>query len=295
MPTDEKGNRADIIIYGDSRVKRMNWGSLNEHFRNAAGRDLTQRLRRTVGLDIHREPTSFQAQQATQDAAFRDWAFAELMALYDILAPLTSEMLRDEDENGRARHVASVLCDGVYYYIPPDNPVNDLDAMRQIRDSRFCPHYGPVTYRNQVGEMVTTDKSVLIGSIYIILLEKTGEDWSAVASTKSNHFGVPAKLTNFDKYASPGRNGPVRGIGESESRAWVSYVGPQPTAEMIDIANNAKTHRAAVETLLTVDKPTNIERITDRNEIPYGHARPVEFVNHTMECQGLRFVYHPPE
>ena len=300
MPVDANGNRAEVLVYGGSRAKRTNWGSLYEHFRNATTRDVVQRMLRAAGFDPHLKITTHQAHQATQDEQFVHEWFDYILGRYRIFSPQQAEMLEHEDIHGKRRHIMSLMKDDMHYhvgatlYLPANNPVNNLDAVREIMNSSYCPHYGPVTYRDPAGELVTTENPVLIGSMYMIMLEKTGEDWSAVASGKSNHFGVPAKLSNMDKRSAPGRQAHIRGIGESESRSWVSYVGPEVTTELMDQSNNPKSHRQVVKNILTHPTPTNIDRIVDRKENPLGHSRPVEFIRHVLECEGLEFVYHSP-
>jgi len=290
MPIDENGNRADVVIYGGSTVKRMNFGRMYEQFINAASRDLTHRLRKACGLEPHLPPTAYQLTQLKGEQCI-EWCWERLMAYYGIVAPLQLEMMKNDSDHHR--HVASVLKDGIYLYIPPDNPVNNLAMAKALRDSEFCPHYGLVTYTDNAGHRVNTSGPVLIGSLYMILLEKTGEDWSSVASVKTQHFGVPAKLNNYDKQTSPGRQAPVRGLGESETRSFISTVGPEGTMELLDQSNNPETHREVTRSILQAKYPSNIEQVVDRKKVPFGGSRPVGFVNHLLACRGLKFVNGP--
>lgn len=288
MPVDENGNRAEVVIYGGSTIKRMNIGRMYEQFLNAASRDLCHRLRKACGLDAKLTPTTYQLAQL-QDADTIEWCWEKLMAYYRIVAPLQYDMLMVD--NDHRRHVCSVLKEGIFLYIPPDNPVNNLEMVKAIRDSEFCPHYGPVTYRDNAGKEVVTSGPVLIGSLYMILLEKTGDDWSGVASVKTQHFGVPAKLNNYDKQTAPGRQAPVRGLGESETRLFTTVVGPEATMELLDQSNNPESHRAATRSVLKAPHPSNIDRVVPRDTVPLGNSRPVGFVSHLLECRGLKFVY----
>lgn len=292
MPMDENGNRAEVVIYGGSTIKRMNLGRMYEQFINAASRDLTHRLRKAWGLDPKLTPTAYQLAQLT-DSDLIEWCWETLLNYYRIVAPLQYDMLVVDHDH--ARHVKAVLRDGIYLYIPPDNPVNNLEMVKAIKNSEYCPHYGPVTYRDINGKEVKTSGPVLIGSMYMILLEKTGDDWSGVASVKTQHFGVPAKLNNYDKQTAPGRQAPVRGLGESETRLFTTVVGPEPTMELLDQSNNPESHRAATRSVLKAHQPTNIERAVNRDEVPLGNSRPVGFVNHLLECRGLKFVYRPEQ
>jgi hypothetical protein len=295
MPTDEHGNRADAVIYGISTVKRMNFGRFYEQFINAASRDLLHRMREQAGLQPKIKPTAYQLKQLESNEALIDDLWGQLMRYYEIVAPLQHDLLIDDPDHWR--HVRSVLADeggyhdGIYLWVPPDNPVNNLAMAKALMESEFRPHYGPVTYRDNAGEMVTTVNPVLIGSLYMIMLEKTGEDWSGVASVKTNHFGVPAKLNNYDKQTSPGRQAPVRALGESETRSYISTVGAQATMELLDQSNNHATHSNAIENIIKAPKPTNIDKVVDRKKVPFGGSRPVALVRHVLNCRGIRFVY----
>lgn len=289
---DQNGNRADVVIYGGSTIKRMNTGRLYEQFINAASRDLTQRLRKEFGLDPHLTPTNQHVQQLRGHPKI-EWAFNKLMEYYAIVSPIQYDLLKDDPD--RDRHVLSVLADRVRLYIPPDNPVDNLEMANALKDSEFCPHYGPVTYVNDGGEAITTENPILIGSLYMIMLEKTGEDWSSVASVKTNHFGVASKLNNFDKNTSPGRQQSVRALGESETRAGITTVGPEATMEILDQSTNPDTHRAVVKAILMAPQPTNIQKVVDRKKIPFGGSRPVSLVEHLLGCRGIKLTYKPSE
>jgi hypothetical protein len=293
MPVDENGNRAEVVIYGGSTIRRMNFGRLYEHFFNAASRDLLHRLRKEAGLNPHLKPTSYQVNIAVQNAAFVDMCWDKLMGYYQLIAPLQYDMLVNDHD--RTRHVSAVLSDGIYLYMPPDNPVHLRKSAEALRASEFCPHYGPVTYVNAAGQPVKTVRPFLVAELGIMMLEKIGEDWSGVASVKTQQFGLPSKLNNQDKLSTPGREQPVRSMGESETRSYICTVGPEATNELLDQTNNPAAHRYGVEHILKAPKPTNIDKLVDRKTIPYGGSRPVGLYQHLLECRGVRFVYKPGE
>lgn len=291
MPIDRNGNRADILIYGMSTINRTNVGRLYEQFFNAASRDLLHRLRKEVGLDPHLTPTAYQVKVATQDPEWLSYAHNELLEFYSLLSPPHYDIMKDHPSP--EKHVGEILTNGMYIYHPPGNLKSPLDAVRDVQASRFAVNIGPVTYTNAVGEEVVTDHPVMIGQLYILMLEKTGEDWSAAASVKVQHYGVPAKLNQFDRHTSPARQTAVRGLGESETRSWGCTVGPVATVDMLDQSNNPNTHRNVIENIMQANKPTDIERVVDRKKVPLGGSRPVNFVNHIMACRGIKFTYVP--
>jgi hypothetical protein len=291
MPMDSKGNRAEVAIYGGSTMRRLNFGRLYEQFINAAARDLVHRLRESAGMLPNVKPTQVMVQNLRRSPEVVDNIFETLMRFYEIVAPLQKDMLVNDPD--RYRHVASVLMDGHYLFIPPNNPVDLIAMGNELANGEFRPHYGPVTYTNSAGQHVTTRKSVLIGDLYMFCLEKIGDDWSGVASTKTQQFGLPAKLNNSDKLSTPGREQPVRSMGESETRSYICVVGAHWTNELLDQTTNPMAHNFGVDNIVSAAKPTNIPKLVDRNVIPYGGSRPVGLYQHLLECRGLKFVYKP--
>jgi hypothetical protein len=111
---------------------------------------------------------------------------------------------------------------------------------------------------------VTTKVPVRIGSVYIILLEKIADDWTAISSGKTQHYGVLSQVTNADKYALPYRAQSIRAWGEAEKRLLAAYVGPRTAAEIMDRNNNPETHKQILNAILEAAEPTDIYNTVDR-------------------------------
>lgn len=295
MPIDENGNRADIIMDHNSTVRRLNPARFYEQYFNAAARDTVNRL--NIKLFGEKNPT----RDTVTDFIYRPSnaqkvreAYDFILGFYDILVPLMAEKLRklvSRNNDHLFTHVLEVCVDGMYLYFPPNNPISRVGAVRTLRDH---PDYSaiitPVRFRNNAGEIKTSVKPTLIGSMYFMVLEKTAEDWAAVSSAKRNHFGSTARLTNFDKYNSPGRQQPTKTIGEAESRELVAVIGSEETADFIDAVNNPEAHKHIQRCILTADNPMDIDEVLDRSEVPVGGHRPLSFVHHVFQCSGKRFV-----
>lgn len=277
MPVDASGTRADFIMDGDSTFKRMNKGRFWRHAINACGHAMSARVREWMP----NVKTSHDLEQV--------WRYVR--RFYEIVSPpmvaKVDEAIRSEDH--KRKHLMSVAKDGHYLYVPCNNPVRYPDVLRQLR-AEYPPCYGPVTYRDDRGMYIQTKDPVLIGELYILLLEKTGHDWSAVSSAKLQHYGIPAKQTNVDKYANAGRHSPTRTWGESEIRRGAATCGGDTMAEILDRSNNPAAHRNECENILSAERPTDIEESVDRSEVPRGGGRVVSFVNHTLRCNGIEFV-----
>lgn len=279
MPVDEHGNRADLIMDPHSMVKRMNPSCAYEQHINAASLMVTRNVRR-MKLD-------------TDTAIEAAWNY--IMGYYKIVSPEFHQLFMSPEYGmPHKHHVDCVVKDGVYLWYPTDNPVYPTLMILELQE-KYPVHYGPVTYRGNSGKMRTTVSPILIGSSYVMVLEKTGVDCSGVSSAKLNHFGIAAKLTKADKYGSPRRPQPVRGIGESEGRLMAAVIGGEATAEILERSNSPQTHKNIATNILMADKPTALANAVDRSIVPRGGSRSLTFIRHALECAGCEFYYESTE
>ncbi|MNF23942.1 RNA polymerase Rpb2, domain 6 [compost metagenome] len=298
MPLTKHGVRADVVIYGGSTIRRSNFGRFYEQYYNAASRDLLFRIRAQCGFLPQVRPTKHQLQELGKNRELVQDVFHTLRRYFALWAPIHNELLEPDAANP-TEYVLAVLEDGqhknpgITVNIPVDNPVDILDTIRQIEASEFKPHYDTVTYTDNAGNVVETDCKVLCGALQMFLLEKIGEDWSGVASAKTQQFGLPAKMGSGDANRTPGRENPMRSAGESETRSYVATIGSWATNELLDQTNNPMSHRAVIRSILQANEPTNIDIAVPRDLVPYGGSRPVQLMNHLLECRGLRFIYTP--
>jgi DNA-directed RNA polymerase beta subunit len=294
MPRDADGNVADILMDPSSVVNRMNPSTYYEPYINAYSRDTSKQICKWFGVNYgdRHALTQIQKIEATNRPLF-DQVWKYLMRYYEIVSPkMHALFIGGTYKKTPAEHLAEVVKDGIYIWKPTDCPRETSDIVRWL-EKEYTSCYGPVTYVGNSGRRVTTKVPVRIGSTYMILLEKTADDWSAVSSGRTQHYGVLAQVGNQDKYSLPHRDQPIRAWGEAEIRNSAAYCGPRMTAEVLDRNNNPETHRAVVNAILESDFPTVIYNAVDRNKIPYGGARPLQHVKHILACAGVEFVYEP--
>ena len=278
---DDNGIRADVIADGDSTIKRMNIGRLYEQYYNATSEYVTKRLREWMA-----NPTAENVAAA--------WEY--LLGYYKIVSPRMYDLITGPSYTETPRtHLDTIVkpgSQGVRLWIPTDNPAYSPDIVEQLVKHYPIP-ITPVTYRGRSGNVVRTVSPVLIGSVYMMLLEKTGGDWSAVSSSKLQHFGIPARQTKFDKHSLPGRANPVRIAGESEVRLFAATIGGEATAELLEMSNSPQTHKHVYANILRAEKPTAIKKVVDRSVVPMGNSRALLFVHHALQCNGIEFYYEP--
>lgn len=325
MPVDQDGNRADIVMDGNSTNSRMNLGRLQEQYMNAASRDVRKNICARLGMEVNTSALQTKIEQMESDhPAIVDEAWDYLMGYFQIVSP--ERMLkwwRDREyipplgkphnwgmprkyvtwdgnivRNScpRSEYLAAIIQqeNGIILYFPPEHEVEFPDIISNCEDDpRYRPTYGPVTYTGYSGRQVTTIDNVRIGSVYMIELEKIADDWTAVPSSKRQHFGVISQVTSWDKHSTPQRQNAIRAWGESEIRILVSFGGSRVTADILDRNNNPLTARHILHTILHAAKPTDIEQVVDRKVVPYGGNKPVQLFKHMAECGGWGLEYRP--
>lgn len=279
MPVDADGNRADFIMDPNATISRMNLGRLYEQYFNGASRDVRKRILKV----LHPE----QVMTAPQELI--DEQFEYLVQYYSCYSTRMESWFRNNLIDKR-QHLKRILKHGIYLYMPPDNEKEIRGIVKEL-EQKFPQTYGPVTYIGNSGRRVTTKNPVRIGSLYIMLLEKTGEDWTAVSSGMLQHFGVLAPIPKSLRYAKPSRTQAIRAIGETEARIYASYVGPRTTVDILDRNNSITTHEAVVDSILEAQNPTNIDKAVDRNKVPLGNSRPLQIIKHVGQCAGWYFYY----
>lgn len=247
-------------------------------------------------------------------------AYEILLDFYKTVSPRMYELMTGPDYRGDAEyHVKTVLKKGIYVWVPLDSPktwmnlvradgspvsADELAAMtpeeqRELKIggiigdlARSYPaRRGPVWYRGRSGQEAITMDNIMIADSYMLLLEKTGSDWSGVASARHQHYGLPAKLSKQDKFSLPARANPVRIFGEAEVRLTSTATTDDVVADVLEMSNSPSAHKNVCENILRAPQPSNIEEVLDRKKIPRGSNRSQVFVAHALQCAGIEFFY----
>lgn len=306
MPVDADGNRADVVMDSGSTINRMNIGRLYEQYFGSTLRDVAKTVRRILGafplqqrLDYVSEGSiTYNQTKTTIENINRDnphliqSAFVTLLELYQIVSEKQYQFYRQCGLDDIIEHLTYVVLNGIYVYYPTNNE-KEISELVLILENKYRPTYGPVTYVGNSGQRVKTYEPVRIGPVHMLLLDKIADSLSSVSSGVLQHFGILSPIIRAEKYSYPHRNSPVRTIGETEGRLLAAYCGREAIAEMLDMSNSPTTHRYIVKKILSADKPTNIDRVVDRNLIPLGGSKSLQIVSHIALAAGWRFVYKP--
>lgn len=302
MPVDKEGNRADVITESLSIISRVNPDRLYQTYYNSASKTITLYIRNLIANSVSdlslKEYRQLINNLLQVNPAVVEKAWQYLNKYYSMVSSVMHEgfapIVGMYDDEIALNHLAEVCHDGVYLFIQTNNERDPVETVTLV-EQHFKPTFGPVTYVDLNGRKVTTKSNIRIGSMYIIELEKIADTGMAAGSCKRSHFGVIQPNSNADKNSNPTKQQAVRGLGEAEVRIILSYAGPRAVVELLDRNNNYITHKHMLKNIFAADKPTNIDKIVDRNVQPYGGSKPLAYVNHILACAGIKFVYKPFE
>lgn len=292
MPVDEHGVSADVIMDPLSVWGRMNPGRILEMYNNAAGYDVRYKLSQYFDIPVGDKDAEKKLEHVYRSDLNKFNAGMEyLIQYYEKVVPKQASWFRNGDYSKPfTYHMSCVIREWPVLHFPPNNDREMIDAVEMMEATEdHRPHLGPVKYRDYAGNLVTTKRPIRIASLYFILLEKTGDDWTAVSSGKVQHFGVLAQVSGIDKYSTPTKHNPTRIMGEAEVRIMEACTDDELVAEQMDRNNNPVTHRHITEMLLSAPKPANIDRIVDRSVIPFGGMKALKMVKHLLEVGGIQF------
>lgn len=306
MPMDVHGVRADVVMDPNSTINRAIVGRLFEQHTNCAAAEVYRGLLKILPIEdkvLANEPVEHVVDCIESIGLDRGlMAFEYLMGYYRIAAPVLADCYEDgllaTTDEAKIRLVAEAIqkgheCKVVGTYRPTNQQKLSTSVAMELENSIYRPTLQPLSYVGNSGERVMTTKPARIGQLYFMLLEKIGDDGSAVSSARTQHFGVIAQLGRADKYSKPVRLQAPRGGGEAEFRNFLSFCGSEWSVEMMDRNNNPETHRTVIRNLLTAENPANIDNLVDRSKHKLGGARPMLLINHLLNVSGIKFCYRP--
>ena len=293
MPLDEFGNRAHLIMDGNSVSKRQNVGQMFEQHHSATRRMYRRYLRACSALHLGKPIPSdinlkelYKAPIPLSD----DQIYDALLEFYRICAPMQYDAMVEIPATPaeRVEHVRYVLDKRLRAYLPPNTPGIGIYLCRNMQ-KHYPIKATPLTYTNSEGRTFTTKRNMVVGGKYIMLLEKFGDSWSSVSNPKLQHHGLPAKMSKRDRYSSPIREVSTRIMGNSEHRQFTSTIGPEPTANMLEHANSPEAAQEIITSILQSEKPTADEY--HGGDVINGkiRSRAMQNVKHILLCSGIRF------
>jgi len=280
MPTDQYGVVADLVRAPNITINRMNPPVLFEQHYNFSAMRIEEQIREMIA-------------ENPVPSVYKE-AYDLAMSFYEVVSPLFYEKCVEfmgwNDPRHHKRHVDGIVKSGVYIWLPPITQNIGIEGIDQL-ETRFPAQYGPVTFYDDEGKLRRTKDRVMIGANYIIALEKTGHDWSAVDAPRRQVHGVPSKMSQRDRYQLPWRFQSIRFFGESEVRSYAGIVGGEWVADMLDRDNNPEVQYQIYRKIVASEDPTNLDMVIDRNVYPIGSSLSIGYMNNHLYCAGAEFKY----
>lgn len=300
MPIRPDGLQAKMILDGGPVFHRMNIGQSYEQHYTCAAYDVTMRIAFRLGLiksDTHRDfvdrPKIDMEDIENIDPEIVADCYEYLMTFYGVFNNMMTDHFGKLKDIEKIEHLTDIINEGTCtIFMPVDNPRLPDEIVRDL-EKYFQPTRTTVKYVDQSGSQIETKKKIRIGFVYMFMLDKLAQEWSATSTARVQHFGILSSVTKSEKFAYPYRNSPTRISGETESRIFACYTGPEAIAEMFDRTNNSVARRNIYWNLLNAETPGSIENIIDRNVVPLGASRPIQIVNHVFMCSGFKPEYKP--
>lgn len=294
MPVDQNGQRADVIISPDGTIGRMIIAKPYLHQMGSASRKVQENVRNILAPAGIVPGKANEANILRVPKQVRDEAYNQVLLMQDLIDPRVSAYYRQMPEEKQADHLSIVVNKEAYMACPIDVEKLPHEMVSDLEET-FKPTYGPVSYIGESGKKVTTHYPVRIAPFYFIMLEKIGDDWSAVPTGRLQVQGVLTTPTRSEKFSTPFKLSPVRAMGETEFRLVNATCGRLAVAETIDRSNNISAQRNMVWNIQMAAEPANIKNIVDRSFVNYGDAKPIQLFRHMAMVAGFEAKYVPEE
>lgn len=272
MPIDEFGNRADIIITGESGFNRLNPSQFYKQFINFASEILVGRIR--------------------SGEIPRNQAYEFILDFMNEVRPNYATLVRMQTKDHQQEYVDDVLEKGIHWTITPFCKTIGIDMVRRIM-KKYKLKKSHIKYKkminNNLTELTTKYKGI-ISSKYLYLLSKTPEgSINAVEYGYVSQFNTPIKPGSKEiKYQSNIGQTPIKD-GEDETGMKTMSVGPEVVARLLSVyANSQPAIDKLQNMLLTADKPTDIEEIPMTYEQIILSNNNIAIFNHMFAVAGAR-------
>lgn len=263
---DKFGTMIDIFIDPLTTNDRINPGRSYEQYFNAYSDQVIRQIK----------------EMSTEEA------FRHLMAYYRIISPhhynLVGTSVAGDAEKER-KHVDYVIKHKIEIEMPSNTKGMGVSQVNRLeRWNRL--DYGPIEYTDLEGVRRTTYDDIIVGSLYMVMLEKIGDDWSTSSVSTNTHFGLPSKINYIDKHSAPVRNQAVRILGESEVRIMLSFMKPEVVKKLLMLSSNPSVVRNAVETILSYDGNSGAIPSMNIELNALNENRAVQYIKQVLYCYG---------
>mgnify|MGYP001124411469 CR=1 FL=1 len=248
-PCYPDGTRAEFIVNNTPAFRRQIFSMLMELSINF------------VNMNVHREVKHLRRLGDYKTAYFK------LMEFYETGFPEFAETVKmalvtDEEKQ---EHVDYVCKNKISVHVISNTKLFGVNIINALR-KKYSYKPQKAMFVNSLGERVETTNPILISYQDIMLLDKFGADMSAQSMPKSNLFGMPAKMNDSGKYATPMTDKGNKNSGETELRLEVSQAGGQEAEKHLALAYSPENRAKATRRLIRADDPFNVNQLIKPEE-----------------------------
>lgn len=288
MPIAPDGTRAEVIMTSSSLVGRSNYSRVYDHYLGAASRWVQSNLREMFNksnIDIIENA----------DDKTIEKMFTYLMGFigkfdnqqFDIYGQATNEEKRII--------LKECLEKEVYIFNSCEKKKREYQTVMDIKNSEYDPpKYNlkiPYLDKRNVLKWHETKVPIYIAPLHVILLTMAPDAISTTSIPNVNAYGVFIRTNKETKTAYPYNNSPVRITGETEVRQYAYNGSRDLMPELMDRGASLSTHKHCVMGILKANKPTNIDNLVDREEIPFGDNEKIKLVKTFSSAIGYEPAY----
>lgn len=270
MPRDKFGNVAEVVINMAAIPARLIPGFPKEQFYTAYAREMTK--------TIHALVDDKRIEEA-MDYALTGYRYLS-ESMYNILSQ-DSKLLRE--------HILEVRKDIVRFDIA-------------VQDKKITPHEvfelmkiiplprDKILHLNSKGEWKESLSPALLAPVSFFALEKSHTEAQSTNAARSQHHGLPAKVTRMTKDSTPTRQQALRHLSESEFRQIGARVGYDAMVTMLSRTTNPYMAEEIAVRLSRDPNPSNPGPLTSPAEVSKGTPIPIEMFKHFLDCYGVEMV-----
>ena len=269
MPVDKDGNRADIVKFARSEIARLNPGQKYTQFINAASRDMGKWIKNEYIVNQH--------------SKCPDYIWDRLLAFYQAASTINYKFALKQTEQNKEHHIKSILEDGIYLIIPPDDPLLGKEIFTNIMNV-IQPTYDVVTYYDILGRKIVTKDKAFIGVEEIIVLEKSDLHPTAISTGYIQHHGLLAGPNKSGRNGHPSKCQATKVFSETEIRLFLALLGFIATCNQVAFSNSPEAHKSVIRAVIRSFTPSNLKEYIPVDRLL---SRPLKIISHGLLGFGL--------
>lgn len=318
MPRDHYGRVADIAKSPDSIVGRNIPGEVHDQYIGNCADLLTRKLLADFGiwsvesqLNGGTKPRGKRVRKAIRQMLTTQegtdlfvaglWEIAEMMRiiyLTDDRIPLIDALVHYQQNNDQEAKADLIkyMEDSLTYRVQVIY-ANDLVAeigivniIQALRNSKFAPEVGPVSFINESGELRVTPDPIMIAPMSIMALEKDGSASSAAPSVRLQSMRMTSSNSKTDKQTAPLPETNVSFAALDNTVVLSAIIGEKGLGTMLDMFNNVEARQERAHQILCSDTPMGEEEMVDRSTMPYNTVA-LSQLQHTLAAFGAELIY----